>query len=49
MKNSLITGELRLVSGGGRDARRIMRAMGITEINPPGTVETALESSRTPT
>jgi len=40
---------MRLVSGGGRDARRIMRAMGITEINPPGTVETALESSRTPT
>jgi hypothetical protein len=26
----------RLVSGGGRDARRILAALGIKEINPPG-------------
>jgi transposase len=26
----------RLVSGGGRDARRIVAALGIKEINPPG-------------
>lgn len=37
---------VRLVSGGGRDARRILAALGTRQINPPGTTETAIESPK---
>jgi transposase len=40
---------MRLVSGGGRDARRILCALGIKQINPPGPGETAIESPKMPT
>lgn len=39
----------RLVSGGGRDARRILRVTGIKEISPPSTGETAIDNPKMPT
>jgi len=39
----------RLVSVGGRDARRILRVLGIKQINPPDAGETAIENPKMPT
>jgi len=39
----------RLVSGGGRDARRILRVTGIKQISPPSTGETAIDNPKMPT
>lgn len=40
---------MRLVSGGGRDARRILRVLGVKQINPPDAGETAIENPKMPT
>jgi hypothetical protein len=37
----------RLVSGGGRDARRVLKALGITDLNPPRVEKRASKGQET--